>query len=167
MGYDFEIVYKLGRANVAADSLSRLHEEGMIVALSISVWEETDLLGKSLLEDPMLSHLMEELKNDPMSHLGFVLRGDLLFYKQRLVVSARSKWVATLIREFHDTFVGGHSGAFRTYRRVAENVYWSGMKKDIYRYVAKFEVCQRQKYQTTYSGVCFNRYPFPKVYGRT
>lgn len=37
---------------------------------------------------------------------------------------------------------GGHAGAFRTMRRLSANVYWIGMKRDVYQCVAEYDVCR-------------------------
>nr|KYP34553.1 Retrovirus-related Pol polyprotein from transposon 297 family [Cajanus cajan] len=50
------------------------------------------------------------------------------------------------VSEFHATPHGGHSGFLRTYRRLAANLYWVGMKKHVQDYVQSCDVCQRQKY---------------------
>ncbi|PNY16120.1 (-)-germacrene D synthase-like protein [Trifolium pratense] len=40
---------------------------------------------------------------------------------------------------------GGHSGFYRTYRCLAANVYWIGMKTAVQEYVKSCDICQRQK----------------------
>lgn len=37
-------------------------------------------------------------------------------------------------------------GAYRTYRRIATNVYWSGMIQHVQRFVAGCLICQYNKY---------------------
>lgn len=44
--------------------------------------------------------------------------------------------------------MGGHSGFFRTYKRLAAVLLWDGMKRDIQRFVAECDACQRVKYDT-------------------
>nr|GEV60684.1 hypothetical protein [Tanacetum cinerariifolium] len=66
----------------------------------------------------------------------------------RLVIPRYSPWILKLFREFHNSVVGGHSGALKTQRRMAKEVYWVGMKKDIEKLVAECDICQRQKYST-------------------
>ncbi|GMY12671.1 Retrovirus-related Pol polyprotein from transposon 17.6 [Fagus crenata] len=65
----------------------------------------------------------------------FTLRDDLLWFQNRLVLPASSQFKTHLIREFHDTPVGGHSGVLRTYKRIAASFYWAGMKCDIHDYI--------------------------------
>ncbi|GJY41829.1 ty3-gypsy retrotransposon protein [Tanacetum coccineum] len=67
---------------------------------------------------------------------------------RRLVIPRYSPWIPKLFHEFHNSVVGGHSGALKTQRRMAKEVYWVGMKKDIEKLVAECDICQRQKYST-------------------
>lgn len=41
----------------------------------------------------------------------------------------------------------GDSGNFRTYRRLAQSLYWIGMKGTVTNYLAACQICQRNKYQ--------------------
>jgi len=86
--------------------------------------------------------VIEDLKQDQGKH-------GVLFFKDRLVVAETSSWIPKLMEEFHATPQGGHSGFYRTYRRLASNLFWKGMKGDIMRFVQDCDVCQRQKYLTT------------------
>ncbi|PNX96070.1 retrotransposon-related protein [Trifolium pratense] len=63
--------------------------------------------------------------------------------------------------EFHSTPRGGHSGFYKTYRRVAANVYWVGMKSKIQGFVRSCDVCQRQKYLTSSPGGLLQPLPIP------
>lgn len=40
---------------------------------------------------------------------------------------------------------GGHSGYYRTYRRLANNLYWPGMIGCVKAFVRACDVCQRCK----------------------
>ncbi|GJV04832.1 putative mitochondrial protein, partial [Tanacetum coccineum] len=44
--------------------------------------------------------------------------------------------------------VGGHSGVLKTFKRMASELYWICMKKDIEKLVTDCVICQRQKYST-------------------
>ena len=63
-----------------------------------------------------------------------------------MVLPQKSKFKKAVLREFHNTPSGGHSGIFRTYKRVAANFFWVGMKKDVQDYVQRCDVCQRHKH---------------------
>ncbi|GKD45909.1 putative mitochondrial protein [Tanacetum coccineum] len=66
----------------------------------------------------------------------------------RLVLPRSSLWIPELFNVFHNSVVGGHSGVLKTYKRMASELYWIGMKKDIEKLVADCVICQRQKYST-------------------
>lgn len=61
---------------------------------------------------------------------------------------ANSPLILKLFNDFHATPLGGHSGAFRTYRRLASNIYWPGMMKAVTALVTACDVCQKNKYDT-------------------
>ena len=56
------------------------------------------------------------------------------------------KKVAT--QRFHETPMRGHAGIQRTYLRLAANVFWDGMKKDVKEYIGHCYICQTVKYPT-------------------
>ena len=93
--------------------------------------------------------VIENLKQGQGKHLSFEYKQGVLFFKDRLVVAETSSWILKLMEEFHATPQGGHSGFFGTYRHLASNLFWKGMKGDIMRFVQNYDVCQHQKYLTT------------------
>ena len=50
-----------------------------------------------------------------------------------------------IIRESHDSTVGGHKGENKTLARVRERFYWKGMRNEIREYVKTCETCQKRK----------------------
>lgn len=59
-----------------------------------------------------------------------------------------SNRIPLILAECHDTPSGGHSGFYKTFKRVAGFFFWEGMRSDIKRYVEECEICQRFKYST-------------------
>ena len=98
--------------------------------------------------------VIEDLKQDQGKH-------GVLFFKDRLVVAETSSWIPKLMEEFHATPQGGHSGFFGTYRHLASNLFWKGMKGDIMRFVQNCDVCQHQKYLTIALGGSLQPLPIP------
>lgn len=112
------------------------------------MWLDWDSLANDIAQDSSLQKIISELQVDPTSHPHYVLIHHRLYFKSRLVLPATYPWVPKLITEFHSTLPDGHSGAYRTYRRIAVSFYWHGMMKMITAYVASCLVCQQVKYET-------------------
>ena len=53
---------------------------------------------------------MQDLIIDPASHMGYTLRDQKLFYKEKLVLSESSSRIPIFLKEFHSSSIGGHSG---------------------------------------------------------
>lgn len=68
-----------------------------------------------------------------------------MLYKGRLVLPSSSPLIPTILQEYHNGLVGGHSGFLRTYKRILQEFYWMGMKGDIRKFVAECVVCQMKK----------------------
>lgn len=71
-----------------------------------------------------------------------------LLYKGRIVISKTLVFIPQLLREYHDSPVGGHSGDIKTYLMMATYWFWTRMRKDIATYVQKCLVCQQHKTST-------------------
>ncbi|WVY89838.1 hypothetical protein V8G54_035352 [Vigna mungo] len=168
LGYDFDIVYKAGSANKAADALSRRYEReedgGMELGmLARPFWQEIEEVMREVDVDESLQRVIEDIKKDPNTHSSYTLEHEKLHHKGRLVLSAQSKWIPKLIAEFHVTQTGGHSGVYRTYRRVAQSLYWNGMKKDVTEFVARCVVCQQHKYLSSSPQGLLQPLPIPNA----
>ncbi|CAJ2667675.1 unnamed protein product [Trifolium pratense] len=191
LGYQFEVLYKPGPDNKAADALSRCYgEEEMKVLMSSSQrlggqmpfqnltqdadldlnvmvsspqWLEGQKLLKEAAQDAQIQKLISELTDNPDSKPGYVVQQGILFYHGRLVIPATSPSIPILLAEFHSTPIGGHSGFLRTYRRIAANIYWVGMQKVVRDFVRACDICQRQKYTATTPGGLLQPLPIPNA----
>jgi hypothetical protein len=162
LGFDFEIVYKPGKLNRGADALSRIGEEGELRAATSCVqWKDVDMLKEEFHLDAHLQKIVADLQQDANSRPGFEWKQGVLLYEGRLVISNKSVLIPTLLQEFHATPQGGHSGFYRTYRRLAANVYWIGMKNAVQEFVRNCDVCQRQKYLASSPGGLLQPLPIP------
>ncbi|CAJ2678799.1 unnamed protein product [Trifolium pratense] len=161
LGYDFDIVYKPGKLNRGADALSRVGVGELCQGISSVKWNDEEIVKAENKLDPQLQQIIEELQLDVHSRPGYVLKHGVLLYQGRLVLSAKSSLIPLLLAEFHETPQGGHSGFYRTYRRIAANVYWIGMKNTIQEFVRACDVCQRQKHLTSSPGGLLQPLPIP------
>lgn len=65
-----------------------------------------------------------------------------------MVIPKNSRFIRWLLREFHDSKRGGHSGVLKTLKRVQQSFYWEGIFKCVQKYVMKCSVCQTHKHST-------------------
>lgn len=128
LGFDFEIKYQPGHQNLVADALSRYPQNGELTAVSGPVWEIWERIRAAILNDPEAEW-----------------RDGLIFEKGKVWVPSASNLHHELIKHFHDSRYGGHSGVYRTWARMSNSFTWSGMKKDVRDYVGQCDVCQRVK----------------------
>ncbi|XP_051137558.1 uncharacterized protein LOC127255849 [Andrographis paniculata] len=114
LGYDFTIEYKTGASNAAADALSRRGEELELAAVSVPGWLGLDEVRSEQWQDASLRRIITAIEAGPDSSRGYEVIGGCLYYKGWLALSVRSRWIPQLLREFHDTPVGGHAANYQT-----------------------------------------------------
>jgi hypothetical protein len=51
-----------------------------------------------------------------------------------------------IIKEYHESLIGGHTGISRTYERLKSYVSWPNMQKDIENYIRQCVSCQKNKH---------------------
>lgn len=169
LGFDYEIVYKSGRDNRAADALSRQMEDDSMVtrdianlsAFSVVVCGWVKDLKTSWQQDPEVQKVIADLSHSPHTHPHYAWHHDMLYYKNRLVVGNLMSFRHKLIKEHHGTPTGGHSGGERTYKRLKQGFYWRGMLKDVLTFVAECDVCQQNKNETVASPGLLQPLPIP------
>lgn len=149
MGYHFTIVYKPGISNKAADALSRVVSEpvecGALVSIGGVSWLDIE---KAIQDDAFITQIKNDLQGGRPLPKGYELVQDIVHYKGRVVISPKSALAVQLLREHHDSPVGGHSGEIKTYKRLASEWFWPGMRKMIAQYIRECAVCQQQKQST-------------------
>ncbi|XP_071739339.1 uncharacterized protein [Rutidosis leptorrhynchoides] len=149
MGYQFNIFYKPGKENRAADSLSRIHEGAELTSMiSYPQWLDGNTLTEGYETDSRIQKLLQAVTDQPSSHPSYSVINGKLFHKNKLVIPSTSTWIPKLLDEFHSSPSGGHSGFYRTYRRLAAHVYWFGMVKTVKQFVQACDICQRYKSST-------------------
>lgn len=144
MGYEYEIIYILGRDNTVADALSRRPDSPTINYLFVSqitLWDEIKIAAG---KDEYMQRITTLATTQPAGPYSSQLR--LIFFKGKVVVPQKIR--ETIMFEAHNTRIGGHSGVLRMYKRIAQQFYWPSMFRSVQEYVNKCETCQRTKTAT-------------------
>lgn len=110
LGYDFEIQYRPGLENKAADALSRIPLTVQLAALSAPAIIDVDIIRAEVAADPHLAQVIAKLEEDEDSVPKFSRHQGMLRYKGRMVISKSSKLIPTILHMYHDSVLGGHSG---------------------------------------------------------
>ena len=129
MGFHYEIEYHPNRENKVSDALSRL--QGEASAISCSMPTLLEAVRTEARTHPTLEFIKKALAQEDMCYKDYKIMDELLWHKGRLVLPSSSQYKETIIREFHDTPIAGHSRILRTCKRLAANFFWLGMKKDV------------------------------------
>ncbi|KAF7841643.1 putative mitochondrial protein [Senna tora] len=98
MGYSFEIQYKPGVENKAADALSRRGETLELKAFSVWKFDEWE---KEMQGDSQLTAIKQQIITGQKAPTGYDLHNGFLVYKGRLVIPKGSPRTAKLIKEYH------------------------------------------------------------------
>ncbi|XP_073035244.1 uncharacterized protein [Primulina eburnea] len=124
LGYELEIKHRAGTDNGAADALSRREDVGELMAVSKTEWVGVREIMAEVEKDPVCKKIIEGISMAPDGDKHYSLVNGCLLFKGRLVIPRTSRWITTLLIDFHATPTGGHSGAFRMYKRIANNFFW-------------------------------------------
>lgn len=122
LGYQFDIQYRPGLENKAADALSRMQPSVNVLVLTTSevlqLWEI-----KEVVADEVMGKVVSELQEGVNVNLGYALIHGILCYHGKIVLPSHSPIVTLMLQECHDAKIGGHSGFLKKYKRVTKAVY--------------------------------------------
>lgn len=108
LGYDYEIIYKPGKENSAADALSRVVGSPCLDALFVSQAQIWDNIKEEAANHPCMQRIGRLATEQPGR--PYTWRNGLVYYKNRVVVPPDTGIIKQLLQEFHDSPLGGHSG---------------------------------------------------------
>lgn len=152
MGFQFTIEYKAGIENSAADALSRQHEGShsqVCSFISNIQFDFLDTLKHENQECGDLKVIRQQVEGGLLRDADYVIKDGVMFFKGRFFLSHSSALKDIMMREHHETPIGGHAGAEKTYQRLSANFYWVGMRKEVKEFVARCMTCQTIKYSTS------------------
>lgn len=117
-----------------------------------SDWEE------EIKSCPELQELMQKVVLQPVEQQKYAIKHGFLYKGQGLVLPRKFSRNPTILAEFHISLQGGHSGFFKTYKRIAGVFYWIGMKQDIKNFIMQ---CQQNKVETLAPAGLLQPIPIP------
>ncbi|KAL0373214.1 UNVERIFIED_CONTAM: Retrovirus-related Pol polyprotein from transposon.6 [Sesamum calycinum] len=150
LGFDYEILYTLGKDNVVADALSCHSPACFASLLAVSTVTPSVLadLRSFYTSHPAGQSLLHRISHSPSSKLTFSDVHGLVLYDSRIFIPEQTGLRSLLLLEFHSSAIGGHSGAQATFARLATSFYWPKMKADFKFFFKNCLPCQHNKYST-------------------
>lgn len=162
MGFIFEIQYKPGATNKIADALSiEFASAAELSTLTTSCGVQWDEPQTHIKNDPFFFQVIKDIENG-QGLKGYYIEQGTLKYKGRPVIPPKSKLVSQLLREYHDTPIGGHYGVFKTYQKLAQEWYWPRLGKRVQPYFQACGVCQTNKTSSLSPAALLQPLPIPQ-----
>jgi hypothetical protein len=145
MGFNYQVVYKKGTENRAADALSRRPNEESCLAVSTVTprWLETVVEGYE--NDPQAKKLLTELSLIKSNDKGYSLQDGVLRYKGRVWLGSHKAAHNAVLQALHSSGLGGHSGSLVTYQKIKQLFAWPNMRQNIDEFVKQCNICQQAK----------------------
>ncbi|GJX10764.1 retrotransposable element Tf2 [Tanacetum coccineum] len=111
MGYDYEVMYKKGLENGAADALSRLGSGNELLSMFVSSIS-TDLIQKvqaTWVTDVDIAAIITSLKKGQVAKKHYVWVNEKLLRKGKIVVGQDEELRRKLLQYFYEDSIRGHS----------------------------------------------------------
>jgi hypothetical protein len=167
--YELEIHYHLGKANVVVDALSRktLCHCLTMETSDIMLCQEMENLNLGMiqhgtlnqlkLESVLLQRIIDAQKdNEGMKHIhekieagkAKCFRKDdqgIVWFNNRIVVPKNEEIRQQILDEAHLSRYSIHPGSTKMYHDLKQHYWWTKMKIEIARYVARCDTCRRVK----------------------
>ncbi|KAL0374355.1 UNVERIFIED_CONTAM: Transposon Ty3-G Gag-Pol polyprotein [Sesamum radiatum] len=148
LGLSYEVQYKKGNENRAADALSRREPDqcqtyGISTQLPLWMQElQTSYEGDTLFQSVLQAKIL-----DPQSHPEYQYESGVLRKGNKLCVGSHGGIRERIIKVMHDSALGGHSGITGTLQRLKMLFYWPTAKEEVQTWVKECETCQRSKHE--------------------
>ncbi|WVZ63688.1 hypothetical protein U9M48_013301 [Paspalum notatum var. saurae] len=152
-GYDLEIHYHPGKANVVADALSRKSQIKLLWTRELpeKLAIEFDRLSLGFLNNigGVTVEIEPTLEQDiSKGQIAPTFREDAngtVWYGDRICVPDIRSVRELILKEAHETAYSIHPGSEKMYQDLKQKFWWYGMKRDVAEYVALCDICQRVK----------------------
>ncbi|OAP08286.1 hypothetical protein AXX17_AT2G06770 [Arabidopsis thaliana] len=168
LNYTFDIIYKPCIDNKAADGLSRMMPassatvHSAMFALKVPGVIQLQNIYKEIELDAALQRTINIIMSSLSYKQGFAVKDNRLWYKNRLVIPNNSQFIPLILSEGHEGKLGGHYGVFMTIKRIQQSFHWTGLVKDVQRFLVECQVCQTHKTSTRSPAGLLQPLPIPE-----
>jgi hypothetical protein len=149
--YQFEIIHVPGKANSAADALSR-HSRVPAIQVVQETFAATHInWAQAQDDDPVLSDIKQHLNE----YSAYVVINNILYrsFSQKgsihhsdLFLVVPKEHVQDICKIYHNSPFGDHFGSKKTKAKIKQQLlWWSNMDEDIQQYCKSCGLCQRIK----------------------
>ena len=107
IGIDYLIQYQKGKEKVAADALSRCHEEGSVAAITTVIPEWCQEVIDNYEEDEHVKKILERLVVEPKDVEGYTLVEEMLRYNSRTIIGDNKGLKKKILQSLHESPLGG------------------------------------------------------------
>jgi hypothetical protein len=145
MGFQYQVIYKKGVENRAADALSRRPATEACAALSTVRPAWIEIVTDGYANDPKAIQLLTELALKSPYDKGYSLHQGVIRYKGRVWLGSHTAAHQAVLQALHNSGLGGHSGSLVTYQKIKHLFHWPNMRRDIETFVQHCEICQQAK----------------------
>jgi hypothetical protein len=169
--YDLEVHYHPGKANVVANALSRKVHCNCLLAdfYNETLCSEMRKLNLKIIPQGTLSHIrveptlhdqiiLAQLKDEGVKIIKQKLslgeskykcfhqdHQGVIWFEDRIVVPKDHELRKQILDEAHLSKFSIHPGSSKMYQDLRQNFWWTRMKREIARYVAECDTCQKIK----------------------
>lgn len=109
---------------------------------------------QSYKSDSKVQDLIAECTVSKDTNTAYSYKNGILRFHNKIVVGTATTLRQDILKTFHASELGGHSGERATYQRVKLVFHWQGLKQDVIAFVKECPVCQLNKAEhTPYPGL--------------
>jgi hypothetical protein len=153
--YNLEVHYHPEKANVVADALSckshvpdeeplPLSHSAMLAQVALVSKLLEQIIAEQRYDDLEIPHIKKLMAEGRGSHFSIDEQG-VVKYKNRLVVPGNDELRRKILDEAHQSKLFIHPGSNKMYHDLRQLYWWSNMKQNITKYIAKCDICGRVK----------------------
>ena len=122
-------------------------------------------IRKAQLEDTTLVSIREELESGETAEYS-IGSDDILRFRGRICVPADAEIRRQILSEGHSSMFTVHPGTTKMYRNLRTHFWWSGMKRDVAKFVARCAVCHQVKAEHLRPGGYYSLWTFLRGSGK-